>query len=596
MMLSAATSPLSILADPQATLPDLMGAVLELGAQTDWRQEQSIGLASNVTLNLMDVFLRRHAFLHGTDLKVHVGGYDDYLGDIRKFVREGLDHIFLLPFFDNLMPSFEAQIKHLSDDLILAKRQEVTARLAVALEVGASFANIYLARFHRYSSPGQGTDDDRISRTIEQFNEELVNLAETHANVRLVDLGVSVSNVGYREAFDDRFYAKAKAPYKALALNEIAKDLASITRGYGSQYFKAIILDCDNTLWGGVVGEDLLGGIKLDPFDFPGNVFWRIQNELLALERSGALICLCSKNNPEDVEEVLEKHPHMLLKNELIIAKKVNWNDKVTNIKEISEELNIGLDSFVFIDDSDFECQLIRDQLPMVKTIQVPKVLSEYVRVMEDIGRLFPASKSAVDGQSKTEQYKNRNAGIADSSKFETHEDYLRSLDIRVHISGNHFESVPRISELTQKSNQFNLTTQRYSEGDIERMMQSEDHVIYSFDVTDKFGACGLTGILVAKYETNVLKIDSFLMSCRVLGRGVEFSIWEFVFEEAKKRGCDRVEALYIPTVKNTQVRDFFERLGLDIDLEEATGGKQYSKNLAELTDLQNDWIELIYA
>ena len=589
-------SGLTVLADKQASLSELMAAISELGTQSSWTKTESIGIASNVTLNLMDVFLRRHAYLHGVNIKVQYGAYDDYLGNIETFLNAGVENLLLLSFFDNLLPSFEAQIRHMPTDLVLAKQDEVLTRLGLALDAGKAFRNIYLAKFHRYSSSKCGVGDDRIGNIIHQFNDCLEVMAADRANVSLLDLNASIENIGYQNAFDDRFYTKSKAPYSTLALNEIAMDLSAVTRGFSTHFYKAIVLDCDNTLWGGVIGEDLPGGIKLDPYDYPGNVFWRVQNELLALEKSGILICLCSRNNPEDVEEVLEKHPHMLLKNEHIILKKLNWNDKASNLREIAKELNIGLDSLVFIDDSDFECQSVKHQLPTVKTVQVPKMLSDYFRVFEGVKRLFETSVSLQEGQSKTGQYRIRNAGDLEGSKFETPQDYLRTLNLNVELQRDLEESIPRISELTLKSNQFNLTTQRYTSGEIESMILSRDYSVYSFSVEDKFGSCGLTGVLITHHETGVLKVDTFLMSCRVIGRGVEFSVWNHVFEDARAKGCTHVEAMYIPTQKNVQVKDFYERLGLELVTEEKNGMKHYRKELDQMKGIGRAWIEVVYA
>lgn len=589
-------SGLTVLADNQASLTELMAAISELGTQSSWTRTESIGIASNVTLNLMDVFLRRHAYLHGVNIEVHYGAYDDYLGDIETFLHAGVENLLLLSFFDNLLPSFEAQIRHMPADLVLAKQDEVLARLGLALDAGKTFKNIYLAKFHRYSSPKSGFAGDRVGSVINQFNHSLEVMAADRANVSLLDLNASIENIGYQNAFDDRFYTKSKAPYTTLALNEIAVTLSTATRGFGSHFYKAIALDCDNTLWGGVIGEDLIGGIKLDPYDFPGNVFWRVQNELLALEKSGVLICLCSRNNPEDVEEVLEKHPHMLLKNEHIILKKLNWNDKVSNLKEIAKELNIGLDSIVFIDDSEFECQYVKHQLPMVKTVQVPKSLSDYFRVFEGVERLFKTGVSLQEGQSRTGQYRMRDAGTLEASKFESQQDYLRTLNLKVELSRDLEDFIPRISELTLKSNQFNLTTQRYSSGEIERMMLSNNYSVYSFNVEDRFGSSGLTGVLITHHETGVLRVDTFLMSCRVIGRGIEFSAWDHVFKDARAKGCTHVEATYIPTQKNAQVKDFYERLGLEVISEEKSGTKHYRKELDQVKSLNKAWIEVIYA
>lgn len=317
-MTETSESLLRVLADDRVSLSDLMAAVAGLGEKTDWQHKQNIGIASNVTLNLLDVYLKKHAYLHGVDLEVHAGSYDDYAGDIEGFLPAGVKNLLLLPFFDNLMPSFESQLQHLPDEVIHEKRGEVLARLGFALEAGRPFENIYLARFHRYSHPPHDARQDRVGEVIRSFNESLEALAADFANVTLVDFGASVAKTGYRDAFDERFYASAKAPYTGPVLDDMARNLATLTRGFGTRYYKVLVLDCDDTLWGGLVGEESVGGIRLDPHEYPGSVYWRVQNELLALEQAGVLLALCSKNNPADVDEVLETHPHMVLKNEHI--------------------------------------------------------------------------------------------------------------------------------------------------------------------------------------------------------------------------------------------------------------------------------------
>jgi FkbH-like protein len=232
----------------------------------------------------------------------------------------------------------------------------------------------------------------------------------------------------------------------------------------------------------------------------------------------------------------------------------------------------------------------------MVKTVQVPKLLSDYFRVFEGVERLFETSVSLQAGQTRTEQYRIRNAGILEESRFDTQQDYLRTLNLKVELSRDLEVSIPRISELTLKSNQFNLTTQRYSSGEIESMILSGDYSVYSFNVEDKFGSCGLTGVLITHHETGILRVDTFLMSCRVIGRGVEFSVWNHVFEDAKAKGCTHVEAMYIPTQKNAQVKDFYERLGLEIVSEENNGIKHYRKELEQMKGTNKAWIKVIHA
>jgi FkbH-like protein len=353
------------------------------------------------------------------------------------------------------------------------------------------------------------------------------------------------------------------------------------------------VLDCDNTLWGGIIGEDLLGGIHLDPHSYPGKVYWRAQQDFLSLERQGVLLCLNSKNNATDVDEVLEKHPFAVLRHEHLAARKVNWTDKVSNLRAIAEELNIGLDSLVFVDDSDFECEAVRTALPMVRVFQVPKALPEYASVVREIRELFLAGGVSAESRSKTAQYRQRQAALESSAQFASHEEYLTSLDLRVQVARDDRANVPRISELTLKSNQFNLTTLRQSPAEIQQRMDGDSGTVYSLTVSDRFGSAGLTGVALVSWDAEVARLDAFLMSCRVIGRGVEFCFWPLIVDDAKRRHCRYFEAEYRPTAKNAQVANFCERLGLESSIG-ADGVKRYRAALDDLKPPPNDWIKVI--
>ena len=363
-----------------------------------------------------------------------------------------------------------------------------------------------------------------------------------------------------------------------------------------------LALDCDNTLWGGIVGEEGVGGLQLAPYGFPGNIYWRAQNEIANLEQSGVLLCLCTKNNPGDVEEVFSAHPSMVLRPSQIVARRVNWSDKAQNLRELAAELDLGLDSIVFLDDSDFECNAVRSQLPQVRTYQVPKNLPEYALVLSEISRLFLAGGVSVESRSKTKQYQQRSMAVAVKAQFGSQEEYLRSLNLRALLALNAKESTARISELSQKSNQFNLTTRRYSEREIVDSMSSADTEVYSLVVLDRFGDAGLTGVVIMRYMGRTAHVESFFMSCRVIGRGVEFSIWEYLTRQAAARGCDEMLAQYKPTARNSLVERFFDELGMqrvDDSAREVVGGTgivSYRLTLPSVNLFKTQWIDVIHA
>lgn len=363
-------------------------------------------------------------------------------------------------------------------------------------------------------------------------------------------------------------YFLYKNPYTAKFLYELAHDIFMEIRGYKGYFKKLLILDCDNTLWRGIIGEDGIEGIKLSPEDFPGNIFWQAQQFFISLQKRGVLLALCSKNDAKNVDEVLNNHEFCVLKDENLVAKKVNWNPKPENIKELSKELDLGLDSFLFLDDSDFECESVRVELPEVLVFQVPPQISDYPALLKKISDFFPLEK---DVQNKTNEYRLRMLAKEEFAKHTSREDYLLSLETKVTVRKNEREKVVRIAELTQKTNQFNVTTRRYSEKDISDFMEAENSLVYSFHVSDKFGDSGLAGVcIIRKYDDTAL-VDTFLMSCRVIGRGVEFLAWDEIRRDINAR---KIQAEFIPTQKNSLAGNFFDDLGFKIVSKEESHNK----------------------
>jgi len=293
---------------------------------------------------------------------------------------------------------------------------------------------------------------------------------------------------------------------------------------------KVIIFDCDNTLWKGVVGEDIIEP-NID-----------IQKDAKFLANRGVIIGLCSKNNEDDINEVLK---NQILTDEYISIKRINWNNKVLNLQEIAEELNIGLDSIVFVDDSPFEINYILEQLPEILAIY-PNELMETVHMWFDL----------TGSLGKTREYKEQYLRKKESNLFLNIDDYLKSLNMIIKIRLNDKKNIARISELTQKTNQFNLTTRRYDDNEINEFMTNNS--VYTLSISDKFGDNGITGVCIVR--TNV--IDLFLLSCRILGRGIEYAFIDCIVNDLKNMKYEYVFAEYISTPKNKQVESFYSKIG----------------------------------
>lgn len=576
-------------------LAEVMAALTRLDRSAQDFRAVKLGIAANITVDLLGTALRRQAYGHGVRLSVAKGHYDDLQGDVQTHREAGVDVLLLLPFFDNLQAGWETQLALLDDSAVDAVQADALQRIALALDASQGIAQVLLLQGHLHQPdvPAHGPQQQALAR----FNAGLAALAARHPHVQLIDTGGLLARLGAQQAFDARFWFRGKAPYSAAFLHALAERIAQATRGFGSRFHKVLVLDCDHTLWGGIVGEDGLDGLKLDPHGYPGNVFHQVQQQFAALEAQGVLLCLCSKNNDADVAEVLARHPAMALRAERIVARRVNWDDKPANLRALAAELNLGLDSFVFVDDSAFEVQAVREQLAQVRVFQVPAALHTYpALVREQIAPLFVAGPASAESRSKTQQYRHLAEATQLQAGFANHADYLRSLQLKITLHRDAPAQVPRIAELMAKSNQFNLTTLRLAAGEVAALMRSTDATVYAFTVRDRLADHGLTGVLITQDEGDDVTVAAFLMSCRVIGRGVEFAVWRAVIADALQRGKRGLRAAYRPTAKNAQVRDFYERLGLtrtDEGDEGEDGSRFYAADLARLTLADSNWVEV---
>lgn len=419
----------------------------------------------------------------------------------------------------------------------------------------------FMLPYNNYTSLYDFQDTDGQINFLRKLNYELVKLVNQYKGVYLVDVDNTSSLIGKLNIQDKKMWYLSKNPYKyefyVLLANEYTKYIKAI---YGLKK-KCIVLDLDNTLWGGIIGEDGLDGIILGEA-YPGKCYKDFQQQLLKLKNRGVILAICSKNNPEDVDEVFEKHPDMILNRTDFACIKASWNDKCTNIKTISEELNIGTDSIVFIDDNPIECELIKQQVPEITVINLSKNPIEYPDLINSLN-YFETINLTEEDLHKTDIYKAQiNRNILKNS-YNNLDDYYKSLEMRVEIKEADSFAVSRIAQLAQKTNQFNLTTKRYSEKDIKEMIQDNNYKIYYIRVIDKFGDNGITGCcILKKIDDCKLFIDTFLLSCRVMGRNIENAFMSFIYNKAKEYNIKKLIGEYIPTKKNKPVKDFYTNLG----------------------------------
>lgn len=326
---------------------------------------------------------------------------------------------------------------------------------------------------------------------------------------------------------------------------------------------KVIVLDCDHTLWKGVCGEDGVMGIELDP---PRQV---LQELMLAQYDSGMLICLCSKNNEEDVVEVFERRQDMPLKREHIISWRVNWDAKSKNLKSLASELNLGLDSFIFVDDNPVECAEVQANCPEVLTLLLPTIVEEIPRFLQHIWA-FDRLKVTTEDKKRTSLYKENIQRDRLLKESPTLENFLEGLGLQIKISPPSPQQIERVAQLTQRTNQFNLTTIRRSEQEINQLCQGNYECLV-VEVSDRFGDYGLVGVLLFTLDGDSLINDTFLLSCRVLGRGVEYKMLAHLGEIASNRGMAQVKLAYVPSEKNQPALNFLNAIGSEFR-QHATG------------------------
>lgn len=394
-----------------------------------------------------------------------------------------------------------------------------------------------------------------------KLNYLLMQGCQEAKNTFLIDLDALQTALGRSTFADPKLYYVAKMPISLAALPAAAKLVVDVVRSLQGAVKKCLVLDLDNTLWGGVIGDDGLSGIQIGELG-TGHAFSDFQKWLKELKNRGILLTVCSKNNEDTAKEPFEKHPEMVLRLEDFSMFVANWEDKARNIRTIQQALNIGMDSMVFLDDNPFERELVRTMIPEITVPELPEDPALYLQYLRGLDLFETASYSREDA-GRTEQYREKAQRAAFEAAFQSYDDYLEALQMRASAAAFDPFHYPRIAQLTQRSNQFNLRTVRYTEAEIEALAQDDSRIGLYFTLKDKFGDHGLISVVVLeKQPEDTLFISEWLMSCRVLKRGMEAFIVDKILSVAAQQGFRRVVGEYIPTPKNAMVKDLYEQLG----------------------------------
>lgn len=397
----------------------------------------------------------------------------------------------------------------------------------------------------------------RLRQSVESAFLVGVNSATTPPLV--FDLCGLQTAFGVERSFDAMKWLLYHQPFDVSFWHEVGASLAAALVSLSRPGPKVLALDCDGTLWGGIVGEDGIGGIEIGQ-SFPGSAFREFQLVAQRIQREGVLLVIVSKNNHDDVIEVFENHDEMVLKPNDIAAWRVNWDPKPDNLRSLAEELNLGLDSFVFVDDSNHEISAVRTQIPEVISLQVPEDPEELPDLLAASGHFRFRRQSAEDRSRTTMMLQEKERTLATQSLSK--EEFQASLALQVEIFAVQDEHVGRVAQLTNKTNQFNLTTIRRTEADIAALLAADDRHVFAIRVSDRFGDYGLVGVAVLEDEGDEWAIETFLMSCRVLGRGVETALISHLVQVAANGGASTVVGRYESTPKNGQVASLYSSHG----------------------------------
>jgi FkbH-like protein len=391
-------------------------------------------------------------------------------------------------------------------------------------------------------------------RAIQRFNEGLTEAVARLGSAYIVDYEGLVARHGALAWHDERMRHFARLPIEKRMFLPLAEEFAKFLRILSGGAKKCIVVDLDNTLWGGVLGEDGIDGIKLDTV-YPGSAFKAVQELLLALRDRGILLAIASKNNPADVDEVFERHPHAVVKRNHFAHREIGWNRKSDSLKAIAEALNIGLEHLLFVDDNPVELAEVREALPMVESMLFPERPELFPGQLMAQGYFDDVRLSAED-RSRAQLYAQRSEAEESRKQTGNIEDFYRKLQMTITLDGVTGGNLARAAQLTQKTNQFNLTTRRYSEAEVKARAADPDWVLHLVSVKDVYGDNGIVGFAMAKAAGPALVVDTFLMSCRVIGRTVETAMLAALGDAARARGLTHLRAELIETAKNAPVRE----------------------------------------
>lgn len=581
----------------------LSRAIQGFGGEPDVK----VAYLGNFTLDLLPHYVDAYCAREGLRAGSYIGGFGQYVQEVLDedsgLLRYQPDVVFLSVSLRLLRPKRMASFSFLS----AAERRELRDEIVAHLESWATSAaerlptaTILVSNFTAPPVPRAGAAADTNLEYGEtefylELNLDLLRRFKGNPRIQIFDNDRVSSRFGKDRLLDSKLYFLAKMEWSPAFLPAVACELLRHLRAIQGRTRKCVVLDLDNTLWGGVVGEDGPAGVKIGADDPEGEAFLDFQHKLKALQARGVLLAICSKNNPADVQELFTLRTDIPLKLEDFAAVEVGWGSKHEGLRRIAADLGLGTDSLVFVDDNPAEVSLIQQMLPEVRTVLLPADPAEYAATLE---RLTDFEKLAIleEDARKTAQYhENRQREELRAASGENLQSYLASLGTDLTVYRARKDDLPRVHQLFTKTNQFNLTTQRYSPGEVELFATSPACELWVAQARDRFGHLGTIGVVLLKKQGRTLFIDSFLMSCRAMGRGIETALMNHV----KGRLLEGTVGLelrgrFVPTPKNKPVERFYEEQGFRVIENRPNGERVYVLRRSEIEMKDCDWIRVV--
>jgi FkbH-like protein len=538
-----------------------------------------VAFLRSFTLEPVIPLFRADALLHGVNVTAHIGEFNAYAQEILNPASDlyafDAQVVVLAIQTRDLLPNLWLRTADLSanDVASLVARALADLHAMIAEFRSRSQAHLIVHNLEVTEFPAAGLLDAQQhgqDAAIRDFNRSLIAIAQEFKGVYVLDYDGLVAKYGRQRWHDERKWLTMRMPFVAEALPLLAREYLRFLLPLTGKTAKALVVDLDNTLWGGVIGEEGLHGIHIGP-EYPGAAYQQLQRAILDLYQRGIILAICSKNNPADAMEVFSQRSGMLLNSSHFAAFRINWQDKAQNLREIATELNIGIDSLAFLDDNPVERQRVKSDLPEVTVIDLPDDPMQYAKALRACPVFERLALSAEDRERGRYYAEQRQRDELQNSAGSL-EDFYRSLEMMAELAPVTPATLARVAQLTQKTNQFNTTTRRYNEQQIADLAADPDWQVFSLRVSDRFGDNGLVGVAVLHHQGAVSEIDTLLMSCRVIGRTVETALLAALAEQTRARGADRLVGWFLPTKKNVPARDFYAAHGFAPGQEQADG------------------------